>query len=297
MAHAHLSPPMPAALTRGAWLWPALLAGSIALAYAPTLVRLAQGPWQTEQEGHGPLIILASLYLLWQSRARLAALPAAPAPAWGWAALLGGLVLMFLARTQGVLPVEALSALPVIIGSVLLGAGWKALRALAFPIGFLIFAVPVPDWLIDAATVPLKVLISDLTTQALYLADYPVAQNGVLIMIGGYKVLVKDACSGMNSIFSLSALGVFYVHMFRRGAKWRGALLLLSIFPIAFIANFIRVIALVLTAYYAGPDLVEGAVHDITGIGLFVIALALLLLFDGLLGLGARLFQPSGGKP
>jgi hypothetical protein len=49
-------------------LWPALLCASIVAAYVPTFITLAQGPWQTEQEGHGPLIIAAAVWLVWQSR-------------------------------------------------------------------------------------------------------------------------------------------------------------------------------------------------------------------------------------
>jgi exosortase/archaeosortase family protein len=62
-------------------------------------------------------------------------------------------------------------------------------------------------------------------------------------------------------------------------------LLLVAIVPITIVANFIRVLALVLMAYYGGPDLLEGAVHDLTGVGLFVVAVILLFLLDGLLGL------------
>ena len=76
--------------------------------------------------------------------------------------------------------------------------------------------------MVDAATVPLKVLISDLVTQVLYSAGYPIAQNGVVILIGPYELLVQDACSGMNSIFALSAIGVFYVYAFRWHEKIRG---------------------------------------------------------------------------
>ena len=197
---------------------------------------------------------------------------------------------MFLARTQGVLAVEALSIIPVLIGCVLLSAGWPALRILAFPIGFLFFAVPMPDWLIDAATVPLKVFISDLVTRILYESGYPIAQNGVMIMIGSYQLLVKDACSGMNSIFALSAIGVFYAYAFRWNQKIRSLFLLLAIVPITIVANFIRVLTLVLIAYYGGVDLLEGALHDLTGIGLFVVAVILLFLFDEFLGLCGRLF-------
>ncbi|WP_456742180.1 exosortase/archaeosortase family protein [Bradyrhizobium sp. USDA 4469] len=181
------------------------------------------------------------------------------------------------------------SILPVIIGSVLICAGWPMLRRLAFPIGFLVFAVPMPDWLVDSMTVPLKVFISDMVTKVLYAAGFPVAQNGVMIMIGSYQLLVKDACSGMNSIFALSAIGVFYVYAFRWKEKVRGLLLLLSIVPITILANFIRVFTLVLMAYFGGPDLIEGIVHDLTGISLFVVALLLLFIFDGILGMIGKL--------
>ncbi|MBI5263413.1 MAG: exosortase [Bradyrhizobium sp.] len=273
-----------------ALLWPALLAGAIIAAYVPTFLGLIDGPWQTEQEGHGPLIIVASLWLVWQSREKLRSASVSSAPVAGWTALLFGLVLMFLARIQqGLLTFEMASIIPVIVGCILLTAGWPTLRILAFPIGFIFFAVPMPDWIIDAATVPLKVFISDTVTRVLYSAGFPVAQNGVMIMIGSYQLLVKDACSGMNSIFALSAIGVFYAYAFRRQEKIRSLLLLLAIVPITILANFVRVFTLVLMAYYGGPDLLEGVVHDLTGIGLFVIAVILLFFFDAMMGLCSSL--------
>jgi exosortase B len=270
-------------------LWPVLLAGSCIAAYVPTILGLIDGPWQTEQEGHGPLIIAAAVWLAWQSRQKLQAVEAPPALIAGWITLLFGLALMFVSRTQGVLTVEAFSVIPVISGCVLLTRGWQTLRAFAFPIGFLLFAVPMPDWLIDAATVPLKVFISDVVTRTLYAAGYPVAQNGVVLMIGSYQLLVKDACSGMNSIFALTAIGVFYAYVFRWHEKIRSLLLLAAIVPITIAANFIRVITLVLIAYYGGVDMLEGTLHDLTGIGLFVVAVILLFLFDTILGLFAAL--------
>src|SRR5450631_4542554 len=81
-------------------LWPALLVWSFLAAYTPTVLSLIDGPWQTEQEGHGPLIIAASLWLVWQSRERLKSAEISAAPVSGWISLLLGLALMFLARTQ-----------------------------------------------------------------------------------------------------------------------------------------------------------------------------------------------------
>jgi exosortase B len=272
-------------------LWPILLAVAILIAYIPTFITLAKGPWQTEQEGHGPLIIAASLWLVWQSRGAIRTATLSPAPIEGWLVLLSGLVVLVLSRNQDIWFLEVASEIPVLAGCVLVLAGWKVLRVLAFPIGFLIFSAPAPGWMVDAATVPLKVLISDLVTQVLYSAGYPIAQNGVVIMIGSYELLVQDACSGLNSIFALSAIGVFYVYAFRWHEKIRGLILISLIIPITITANFLRVVALVLIAYYGGVDKIEGPLHDLTGIALFIVAVILMFLCDGLLTVCAGLFR------
>jgi exosortase B len=271
------------AASRG-WLWPVALAVAFVIAYIPTFITLAQGPWQTEQEGHGPLIIAASLWLVWQSRGKLRSAELSPSPIAGWLFLLLGLVILIMARNQDIWFLEVASEIPVIAGCVLLLAGWNVLWILAFPIMFLIFSAPAPGWMVDAATVPLKVLISDLVTQLLYVAGYPIAQNGVVILIGPYELLVQDACSGMNSIFALSAIGVFYVYAFRWHEKIRGLILISLIIPITIVANFLRVVALVLIAYYGGVDKIEGPLHDLTGIALFIVAIVLMFLCEGLLG-------------
>jgi exosortase B len=267
------------------FVWPLLLCASLVAAYLQTFITLAQGPWQTEQEGHGPLIIAAAVFLVWQSRDELRHAVLAPAPLPGWSALLGGLTVLVLSRNQDIWFLEVASEIPVLAGLVLLLAGWNVLRILAFPIGFLIFSAPAPGWMVDAATVPLKVLISDLVTNGLYALGYPIAQNGVVIQIGPYQLGVADACSGMNSIFALSAIGVFYVYAFRWANKIRGILLLTLIVPITIAANFLRVLTLVLITYYGGVETMEGTLHDLTGIALFVVAVVLMFMFDGLIGL------------
>ena len=270
------------------FIWPSLLLTALVAAYLPTFITLAQGPWQTEQEGHGPLIIVASLWLVWQSRGKLKSAKISPSLAWGWLSLLGGLCVLVLSRNQDIWFLEVASEIPVLAGCVLLLAGWEALRILAFPIGFLIFSAPAPGWMVDAATVPLKVLISDAVTSLLYTAGFPVAQNGVVIQIGPYQLLVQDACSGMNSIFALSAIGVFYVYAFRWQSKIRGLLLMALIVPITITANFLRVLTLVLIAYYAGVEQIEGFIHDFTGIALFVVAVALMFACDGLINISGN---------
>src|SRR5262245_16266160 len=260
-----------------------VLFGAIVAAYIPTYMTLAAGPWQTEQEGHGPLVMLAAAWVAWQSRVRLQRTAIAPAPLAGWAVLLFGLARMVISRSQEILAVEVGSQIPVLAGAILLLAGWGALRVFAFPLAFLVFSVPPPGWVLDAFTVPLKAKISDWAVNVLYTAGYPIAQNGVLIMIGPYQLMVKDACAGMNSIFALSAIGILYVYLAGHSFV-RNGVLLAAMLPIAVAANFVRVMALVLIAYYGGLDAVEGTYHELTGIALFAVALLLLLLLDFLIG-------------
>ena len=263
------------------------LAAAILIAFIPTLIKLINGAWQTEQEGHGPLILAAAAWLAWQ--AGQGAVAQAPKPAYfsGWLLLLLGLALLVVMHSQDVLLLEVAAQIPIICGSVLLASGWRGLKTYGYPIAFLIFAIPPPGWMMDAFTVPLKILVSDWAAELLYRLDYPIAQNGVMLMIGHYQLMVKDACSGMNSIFALSAIGFFYVHEFIRNSPFRVVVMLAAIVPITMAANFIRVLTLILIAYYAGIDAVEGVFHDLTGFLLFAVALILFFLLDGLLiGLG-----------
>lgn len=272
------------------------LAGAIFVVFVPTLIRLIDGPWRTEQEGHGPIVIAAAAWLAWQARRGLKEDVSRPAYVSGWFMLLSGLGLLVITRSQDVLMLEVASQIPIICGAVLLASGWRGLRAYAFPIAFLVFAVPPPGWMMDAFTVPLKLMVSDWVTEVLYRLGYPIAQNGVMIMIGAYQLMVKDACSGMNSIFALSAIGVFYMHEFIRHSPFRMGFMLASIVPITVAANFLRVLTLVLIAYYGGVDAVEGIFHDLTGFLLFVVALMLFFTLDGVLIAAAALFGRALGK-
>jgi len=273
----------------------AALAASFVVAYMPTYLTLAGGAWRTEQEGHGPLIMLAAAWLAWQRRNKLGSIELRPAPIAGWIILILSLLLMAVTRSQDIVMIEVATQIPVLLGCLLLVGGWPLARIFAFPLGFLVFSLPPPAWLLDAFTVPLKAWISDIVSDFLYGLGYPVAQNGVMIMIGSYELMVKDACSGMNSIFALSAIGVFYVHEFVQHNPIRTIILILSIVPITILANFFRVLTLVLGAYYLGIDRIEGLFHDLTGIALFVFALLLFFLLDSvLIGAGFLMRKAPG---
>ena len=274
----------------------AALAGSFVVAYLPTYLRLAGGAWASEQEGHGPIIMAMAAWAAWQQRDKLYSIELRPAPVAGWIILILSLLLMAVTRSQDLLMVEVATQIPVLLGCLLLIGGWKTARIFAFPLAFLVFSIPPPGWLLDAFTVPLKAWVSDVVTNFLYDLGYPVAQNGVMIMISSYELMVKDACSGMNSIFVLPAVGVFYIHEFVRDDWVRKTILVLSTIPIAILANCFRVLALVLGAYYLGVDRIEGLFHDATGLALWVFALILFFLLDRVLVVVRLLIQNALGR-
>jgi exosortase B len=279
------SPSYPAAILdfKNFALW-SVLAGLAAM-YVPTFANLASGLWSTEANAHGPIVLVVVLFLLWRLRGKLALGASLAASVIGGAALLSGLLLYVVGRSQGFPLFETASLLPVLIGTLLLLGGWKAVTVFWFPILFLAFLIPLPPFLVELMTGALKTKVSVIVDAVLYAAGYPVARDGVTLSIGPYQLLVADACSGLHSMFSLSAMGLLYLYLVEHKSAWRNSLLIAAILPIAFVANIVRVIILVLVTYYLGDAAGQGFVHGFAGITLFVIALLFLFAFDLLLGL------------
>ena len=119
----------------------------------------------------------------------------------------------------------------------------------------------------------------------LYAVGYPIARSGVTLTIGQYQLLVADACSGLHSMFSLSAMGLLYFYLIRHSSIARNLILIAAILPMAFAANIVRVMALVLITYHFGNDAAQGFIHSFAGILLFIVALLGLMALDSLLGL------------
>lgn len=285
---------MPIADTRRPWLMTAVpLVAGLLLMYTPTVLELWRTIWQSEEQGHGPLILAVSLWLFWQKREEFAAVAQdGGRTALGWVVLTFGLLLYVFGRSQDIILFEVGSQIPLLAGACAVLFGWRAVRVVAFPILFLVFMAPLPAAIIDSMTGPLKRSVSVVAEVVLYELGYPIARSGVVLQIGQYQLLVADACSGLNSMFSLSAVGLLYLYLMGHASRWRNALIVLSILPIAFVANALRVMILVLVTYHFGDEAGQGFIHGTAGMVLFVIALALLFAFDSVLGL----FDRRGGQ-
>lgn len=263
----------------------ALLLLGFAALYLPTYAGLAQRVWPSDEQGHGPIILAIGLWLLYGQRHALAGLPARPDKVSGSVFLLCGVLMYALGRTQGMLVLEVLSLHLVVIGLLLLFLGWRALRLVWFALFFLLFAVPLPSSLVATVTAPLKTAVSAVAAKLLYGLGYPVARSGVVLSVGHYQLLVADACAGLNSMFTLEALGLLYMNLMHYTSAARNVTLALLIIPISFVANVTRVLILVLVTYHFGDAAGKGFVHGFAGMVLFIVGLALILLTDKLLRL------------
>lgn len=269
-----------------------LLAASFLTLFLPTYALLARTIWASDEQGHGPIILAASAWLLFQRRHALAALPP-PRREWpGWLVLSLGMFFFAFGHSQGIAIVDVGSQIVVLAGLLLLFKGGAGLRLCWFPLFFLVFMVPLPGPLVAAVTTPLKSAVSAVASTLMHAFGYPIGRSGVVLTIGPYQLLVADACAGLNSMFTLEALVLLYMNIMGYTDATRNVLLALSAIPISFCANVVRVIVLVLVTFYFGDEAGQGFVHGFAGIVLFLVALMLTIGLDHLIGLVLRRQRP-----
>lgn len=273
--------------------WPTflLLVAGFALLYLPTYAELATTVWATDEQGHGPIILAVSAWLLYARRHAIAAAPYRPMAGLGWSLLLFGALLFAFGTSQQIYMFQVGSQIVVLAALLLLFRGATALKIAWFPLFFLIFMIPLPEALVAAVTAPLKSAVSSVATNLLYMLGYPVGRSGVVMTVGPYELLVADACAGLNSMFTLEALGMLYMNLMNYTSVARNVLLALLLVPISFAANIVRVMILVMVTYHFGDEAGQGFVHGFAGMVLFMVALVIMLFVDKLLG-----YVLPGGK-
>jgi exosortase B len=273
------------------WVFLGLLLG-FALLYLPTYWDLAHTIWASDEQGHGPIILGLSLWLLYRKREGLSVLAAKPALGTGSVLCVLALLMYALGRSQGILLLEVGSQIVLLSALLLLFKGYAGWRWAWFALFFMLFMVPLPGTLVSLLTAPLKSAVSMMATGLLYQLGYPIARSGVVLTVGPYQLLVADACAGLNSMFTLEALGMLYMSLMGYTSVKRNVALALLILPISFIANITRVMVLVLVTYHFGDEAGQGFVHSFAGMVLFMVALTLMLVVDHVL---SYFFKSSRG--
>lgn len=273
----------------------AVMAAGVLALCVPTIFSLGRWSWSTETGAHGPIVFATGLWLIWRDlgavRAEAKPQPALPDMLW----LLALLPLYAVGRIINVLALESLALWGVLVVLAHLAYG-PALRRLWFPIVYFLFLITPPENVLFVATRPIKDFLSVAVVDVLSTLGYAVASTGVMIQIDSYQLLVATACSGINSLIGICAVSLLYVHL-RRGSEPRYALLLTALLiPIAVLANFIRIILLVLMTHYFGESVAQGVFHELTGLGIFILSLLLLMAIDVLLQPVAQRLRGNGGR-
>jgi exosortase len=260
-----------------------LLVGLLGAVFAPALAALAQVWASVDYQSHGFLVPVVALWAFYRERPRWARLEATPDRR-GLALLGLALVTYLLGLAAGVVTLQGVALVVAVAGLVLYSRGGRWLRALAFPVGFLIFMVPPPSSWIAPAIVRLQLWVSSASIAVLEAFAVPVTRDGnVLYLPGGESLFVAEACSGMTSIITLTPLAVLLAHFTLK--RWVFRLILwAAVIPLAMAGNLARVVATVLASIEIGAEhATSGPPHEAAGLLTYLVACGLMLALAALL--------------
>lgn len=265
----------------------ALLVNLVVVLYGPVLVDLVRQWWNDEDYSHGFVVPLVSGYLVWQRRRFLANLLPAPSGA-GLVLIVGGVGLFMLGNLGAELFTTRVSLLVVGSGLILYLLGRDHLKEVSFPLGYLLFMIPLPALVLNAITFPLQLVAARTATASLQLAGIPVFREGNLITLANATLEVAEACSGIRSLITLLALATTVAY-FTQSGIWRRALLIASAVPIAILTNASRVAGTGALAHFFGEAVAQGFFHTFSGWLVFLGGVVLLFAATACLGgLAAR---------
>ena len=266
--------------------------GLLLAVYWPTFVRLWNF-WETDANyGHGLLVPLVSIFLIWRSRRRLKEIPIEPyvPPLY----LLVGALLLYIAGFRGaVLSVSAVSFVLVLTWLLLFFLGKPIVKEMSFALFFLVFMIPVP--MMDELSYPLKAMASRAATPAVRMLGIPVYRDGAVLDLPGFSLEVATACSGLKALVLVTAIGTLYAYL-TLDTPWKRLALMVASVPIALVANVGRIILVAVLSLKVSSEKLFHLVHDYSGLPVYVIAGILLVVVGGgieWLSLKGRISQSS----
>lgn len=262
------------------WQGAVLTAVMIGL-YYPVLWRLVRQWYEDGDYSHGFIVPILSAYLIWQRRDKLAEVVRKPSNS-GLIVVLFSLSLLFLGSLGAELFLTRISILLTICGLIVYFSGWAKLRAMAFPIAFLLFAIPIPVLIYNEIVFPLQFIASRFATSVLETLNlFPIMREGNVLIMPGMRLEVVEACSGIRSLMSLLALAAGYGYLAEKSVPVRW-FLFLAMVPLAIVSNGTRVMITALMTNYIGPQAAEGFMHEFSGWVIFVVATVMFLALHSL---------------
>jgi len=234
------------------------------------------GWWIDSPEySHGLLIPPVAAFLIWQQKDRLERVQFTGSW-WGVALVLLGGVVLVVGQLGTVFTAVQYAYVITLCGLILSFLGRAAFRLVAVPILILLFMIPLPQFVLANLSTKLQLLSSQIGVFVIRLFDISVFLEGNVIDLGGYKLQVADACSGLRYLFPLMTLGFLMAYFFK-GALWKRVVLFLSSIPITVLMNSVRIGIIGVTVEHWGIDMAEGFLHEFQGWMVFMVSAALML--------------------
>jgi exosortase A len=229
---------------------------------------------------HAFLVPPLVAWMIWRRRDILSGLPLAPSPAWLIPiAMTCGLWL--LGEAAGVNAATQFALLALVVLSVPALLGWPLARALAFPLLFLFFAVPIGEFMVE----PMMDWTADFTVAALRMSGIPVYREGLQFVIPSGNWSVVEACSGVRYLIASFMVGTLFAYLNYRSTSRRLLFVAVSL-VVPVVANWLRAYMIVMLGHYSGNTIATGVDHLVYGWLFFGIVIALMFM------VGARFADP-----
>jgi exosortase A len=265
-----------------------IAAAASVLLMLPAWSSMAMIWWHNETYTHGMLVPLASAWLAWRDRDRLAGLVPRAAPIalvpMGACAVVG-----LLGQLAGVDALRHFAAVGAIMALFVLCFGTAIARALAFPLGFLLFAVPFGEfllpWLMDRT--------ADFTVGALRMSGVPVLREGRQFVLPSGHWSVVEACSGLRYLLAAVPVALLQVHLNRRTTRQR-LLFVGTVIAITLAANWVRAYGIVMVGHLSDMRLAAGVDHLVYGWLFFGVVMAIVFWIEGRMPLAPD--EARGGR-
>jgi exosortase len=261
------------------FVYATLIALFICLIFWPTFRWLVNSWLSSDYYNHGFLVPLVSIAIIWTKRDYL---KKRKLSLFSITWLIPGVILYVLGILWEIRVLSALSFICLISGLVILFFGVRAAKALAFPLGILLFMVPFP--FIKDIAFNLQGISIFSSTGLLSLLGLPIVNFGSEIYLGDIVFSVGLPCSGVNTLVALLALAAVYTYILKGPFSKRLGLFLLAI-PIAIVANIFRIISIILVAYYYNIETAAGRYHDISSPLFFLLSFLTIILTGWILKL------------
>jgi exosortase len=256
--------------------------GALILVLYFSVVRDLVLDWVVDENySHGFLIPLVSAYFIWRKRDVLPTIQRTSS--WfGLLILVGGLLLFLVSYIAAEFFTMRFSLLVVAGGLILYLWGREYTRELLFPLLYLIFMIPLPYVLYYSLSFPLELLASRWTVLIVRLMGIPIIREGNILHLRDITLQVIDACSGLRSLISLTALAAAMAYVTQKTVS-KGVILFLASVPVAIMANVLRLSATAVLATLYGEQVAHGFFHGFSGVIVFLFAVICLALIGGFL--------------